>query len=444
MHAMTESRAGLRRLSLRWHLNVAFAIIGALLLAGALVQGALSQRLLESRYWATLLGSSLDSHLAQGGAADRGLPQSGLLRIWRVPARAGEAALPPGIAALQPGFRQEQVEIGDREYMMLVRDVGRERYYVAQDITELEHDQNLSVLYGLSFVALGLVLIALALHWLARHLSTPVRDLAERMIRLEPGTPNARLPSDYRESEIATIAAAANAHLDRVESFIERERALLDQASHEFRTPISVIAGAAEVLRALPDMPAAAERPLLRIERTIANLNEVMVALLYLARERRSGAAIEESCALDRFLPELVGDHQHLLRGKQVEIGLSLPPNLCVAAPEAMLRIAIGNLLRNAAENTVAGRIEVSIPADATVLQIVDTGIGVDAAVVAAHFNRSLRATPETEVSRGLGLFLVHRICERFGWTLRIEALAQGGTRASLDFGAGLDTLAAD
>ena len=105
------------------------------------------------------------------------------------------------------------------------------------------------------------------------------------------------------------IAQASNAHLERVEQFIERERSLLDQASHEFRTPIAVISGAVDVLKQA-SLPAAAMPALGRIEHAAHDLSETMVALLYLARETTVEAM--DVTVLHELLPRLMCDHQHL------------------------------------------------------------------------------------------------------------------------------------
>jgi signal transduction histidine kinase len=71
--------------------------------------------------------------------------------------------------------------------------------------------------------------------------------------------------------ELHDIALLMNRHHERVERSIECERSLLYQASHEFRTPIAVVAGAVDVLK-LHEPPPAALRPLARIEATARNL----------------------------------------------------------------------------------------------------------------------------------------------------------------------------
>lgn len=434
MKKTTEPKTQNRRISLRARINFALLAIGLLMLASLLVQGYVSQRMIVSRYWGSLLQEAFVHVQAEDQFnGDESLP-SGFLWGWRIPARHPGEVAPPPFAELPLGYFDDQVEWGDREYAALVKQVGSERVVLALDLTELDAEQNRSVAYGLLFVLFSVLLVGAAMWWLARHLSAPVRDLAERMERLRPDAPEQRLPTGYPEMEIARIAAAANTHLDRVQAFVERERTLLDQASHEFRTPIAVIGGAADVLRALPDLPASAERPLRRIEETAEQLHQIMAALLYLAREQPPPESAQESCDLQRLLPELVADHEHLLQYKPVAFRLSPSPPLVLPVPEVMLRIAIGNLLRNAAENTDAGRIDVALEDGA--LRITDTGTGFDPERATQAYNRRLRETSAAGAG-GLGLFLIQRICERFGWRMRFEATAGGGTRATLDLGAG-------
>jgi signal transduction histidine kinase len=270
--------------------------------------------------------------------------------------------------------------------------------------------------------------------WLHRNLVRPVRDLANRMQAIDPAIKGQRLPTDYAPAEIQIIARASNAHLERVERFIERERSLLDQASHEFRTPISVISGAVDVLR-LQELPASAQPALERIRSTVDSFSEIMVALLYLARERPSTDGPQEITALHRLLPKLIADHEHLLAGKPVRFDMKQLAPTIVEASEAMVRIAVGNLMRNAVENTAAGCIEVSLQDG--VVGITDSGSGFDPVEVARRYRESLRSAAPIR-GQGLGLFLISRICDRFGWRFSIENLSLSGTRARLDLSASL------
>jgi len=67
----------------------------------------------------------------------------------------------------------------------------------------------------------------------------------------------------------------------------------------------------------------------------------------------------------------------------------------------------------------------------------IDSGSGFDPVEVARRYRESLRAAAPIR-GQGLGLFLISRICDRFGWKFSIENLPFSGTRARLDLSASL------
>ncbi|WP_312511358.1 HAMP domain-containing sensor histidine kinase [Massilia sp.] len=421
--------------SLQRKIGMLFVLFGLLLALGLSIQGNLSQQLVVHPIWEELLRSSTAQYLAdQRLVDDKALPAQGLLRGWRVRDGAAPPGMPAYFAQLAPGYHDEQAMDAydnDRSHSVLVTPLADgERIVMAVDITDLENDQNMmgfiSVLVAL---VSGLTIIA-SLLWLYRGMRRPVRLLALRMDRLDPEQPSQRLATDFDLSELHDIAVLVNRHLERVERFIERERSLLDQASHEFRTPIAVIAGAVDVLK-LYDLPPAAAAPLQRIQSTTDGLLETMAALLFLSREGDAGTPLE-STRLDALLTQLVDDHCHLLDGKDARFEIGELQPLWVACPEAILRIVVGNLLRNAAENTWQGAIRIRL-ADGR-LAIEDSGAGFDTVAAARRYTRALRDSAKQGGGQGLGLFLTRRVCERFGWTLSMSSHPGQGTLAELRF----------
>ncbi|CUR46513.1 sensor histidine kinase [Alloalcanivorax xenomutans] len=431
-----------RHTSLRRRINSRFLLVIILLTAVIAFHSYLSQSLLESQYWRIILESTLADLDADKPLKTRKLPQVGPLRGWYVPARQGEESAPPPFRDLPLGFQGRQIEWQGRTYVALVHPNDTERVVLALDITELETQQNQGAVLGAVIAVISLMLAILLVRSLARRLSAPVKDIAKRMASLDPREAGARLPVDYKEVEIHHIAQAANGYLDRVDKFIDRERQLLDQASHEFRTPIAVIASAVDVLDTLPALPATAHRPLHRIRETVDNLHEIMAALLFLSREQPTDNGTREWCDLRELLPALVHDHQHLVSNKPVAFELTPLPATVLNTPAAMLRIAVSNLLRNAAENTHQGSIGIDVNTDdGVLLRITDTGVGFDPEQVARDYTQSLRALPAPGTGPGLGLFLSQRICEHFGWTLDFDSMPGGGTRATLDLSSSVATL---
>jgi signal transduction histidine kinase len=329
------------------------------------------------------------------------------------------------------GFRGKGI------FHAIVVDLPPGRLVTTIDVRALEEQQNHDAWYTAVWAGLLAVLIGGVIAWLHANLVRPVRDLAQRMRAIEPGDAGARLPTTYKREEIQIIAQAGNAYLERVERFMARERSLLDQASHEFRTPIAVIAGAVDVLHQIA-LPEASKPALGRIEHAVADLSETMVALLYLAREGERAGMPADVTVLHELLPRLLHDHEHLLQGKATRLQAGALAPTFVTAPEAMVRIAVGNLLRNAIENTLAGEVEVTL--EAGVICILDSGSGFDPEEAARRYRDSLRHAAPVR-GQGLGLFLVGRICDHFGWHLSIDPATGGGTRVRLDVSASVIAL---
>jgi signal transduction histidine kinase len=424
--------------SLHWWISVALIAFGLLMAGSLTLQSYRSQGLVEHRIWRHILESVALTYAEQRAMdPDVPLPRVGILRSWLVHDGVPTPGMPPFLESLAPGYYSTEGWSGldaGNAFHALITPMGSGKLITFIDIDELETQQNqdamLTGAWGIAFIAL----IAAVIGWLHTNLVRPVRDLAERMQAIDPGIKGQRLPTAYAQEEIQIIARASNTHLERVERFIERERSLLDQASHEFRTPISVIAGAVDVLR-MQALPAAAQPALERIQSTVESFSEIMVALLYLARETPPSASAQEITAVHTLLPKLVADHEYLLADKPVQFRvIDLEPTI-IEAPEAMVRIAVGNLIRNAVENTSEGCIEISLQ-DAVVC-ISDSGKGFDPVEAARRYRESLRAAMPIR-GQGLGLFLISRICDRFGWRFSIETLDSNGTRARLNVSASL------
>lgn len=428
-----------RTRSLHWWISIALIAFGILMAAALSLQSYRSQALVEHRIWRHVLESVALTYAEQRALdPDVPLPRAGILRSWLVYDDAPTPGMPAFLAPLAPGYYSSEgwsgLEDVEDTFHALITPMGSGKLVTFIDIDELETQQNqdamMTALWGVAFIAL----IAAVIGWLHANLVRPVRDLADRMQAIDPAIKGQRLPTTYAQEEIQIIARASNAHLARVEKFIERERSLLDQASHEFRTPIAVIAGAVDVLR-MQELPASAQLALERIRSTVESLSEIMVALLYLAKEAPHSADPEEVTAIHMLLPKLVADHEYLLTHKPVRLRvLDLEPTI-IDAPEVMVRIAVGNLIRNAVENTSEGCIEVSLQDG--VICIADSGRGFDPVDAARRYRDSLRAAMPIP-GQGLGLFLISRICDRFGWHFSIETPPLSGTRARLDMNASL------
>ena len=383
-----------RVFDLHWRISALFVAFGLLMAAGIIAVAAFGQVMILHPVWEQILQSTTKHYIAGSmGKHPAPLPTEGAYRGWHL--KSGEALpadMPAYLAPLPAGFYSEE-DLEDHDplshYAALVTPVADGRVITVIDMTDIENMQNSMSIASAVFVLVNLLMVGAAIFWLYVSLRKPARSLAQKMETLDPEQPSQRLAVDYPQAELHAIAVQANRHLERVERFIERERSLLDQASHEFRTPIAVISGAADVL-ARQDLPAQAKGPLDRIRGTVDNLTETMSALLYLSREPDIHAKVETT-RVDLILQELMHDHEHLLAFKPARFVLVDCVSLSVNAPEAMVRIVIANLLRNAAENTQKGEVTVSLSSER--LRVADSGEGFDAVEAARSYSAALQSS---------------------------------------------------
>ena len=420
--------------SIRWGISVALIVFGIVMLTMLAMQAYRGQLLIEHQFWRNTLKSISDDHAARVTEGhSTSLPKTGIVRSWYLERGSAVSRTPAYLADLAPGYYSsegifEGIDTSD-SFHSLVVDLPRGRLVTSIDISEIEDQQNRDLFLSALVALVVSMFVGGAIAWLHANLDRPMKDLASRLQSMEPGSVDARLPANYEQEELQVIAQATNALLGRVESFVEREKSLFDQASHEFRTPIAVISGAVAVLTPLA-LPEPWTSGLGRIEHAVEELSETMVALLYLAREADPGSVPEDVTALHEVLPRLILDHEHLLGNKSAKLKVEEIETTFVAVPDSMVRIAVSNLIRNAIENTDAGFVRVSL-VDGVIL-VADSGLGFDPIEVARRYRDSLRNAAPTR-GQGLGLFLIGRICDRFGWELTIKSSAMGGTRAALD-----------
>lgn len=382
----------------------------------------------EALVWHSLLETEMQYFARHADDEDWRARDSDLLEFFI----AGDPAVPAVLAGLAPGVHDE-ILVDGRETIAMLRDVDGRRLVLALDITEFERtERELAMILVLSGMLVVLLLGLVALWGIARLLQ-PLRELAQRIGQLRPDASRQRVAlSDNASAELVVIGDALNAYLERHEQFVERERAFIDTTSHELRTPISVIAGASE-LALEADMPAPARVQVQRIQRSARGVEQLIKMLLVLARDPARLSRNNDRIELDQLLLEIADDHRHLCGDKALEL-LVLPVSACeVLAPVGIVQAVVGNLLRNAIENSDSGQISVRLEPGALVV-IEDPGHGMSPEQISAIYARQARG--DGRGGGGIGLDLTTRLCSHLGWRLTVHPRDdRQGTRAILDLG---------
>ena len=414
-----------RARSLRSRILYWLAVYALLLAAGVSLHGFLVNEYAERLLWDSMLRTEFTHHL-QRSAADPSYrwSDSDSLRLYV------NGGAPPETAALPDGIHDEVELPNGTEILVLVEHVDGVRHVLTLDITDMEREEDRLTLFILgSSVILVTVMGGLMALGLGRTLR-PLTTLAGDIAALSPDRTGQRIVPEARaSSELLVIANALNDYLQRNEQFVDRERAFINTASHELRTPIAVMSGAAELALAPPDVPAMTAHQLRRIQRTADDMDRMIALLLALAKDPARLLQAGQPIELSALLPAIIDDHRHLTRDKALEIVLHAPQPCTLLAPPAVVRATVGNLLRNAIEHSDGGRIDVELQGDATVV-IRDPGHGMTPEQISAVYSRMARTGVPT--GDGIGLELIARVCEHLGWALDIRSSPEGGTTATL------------
>lgn len=422
---MAKSRTGLRRRMLAGLLGYT-----VLLTIAVVIHGFVVNEHAEHLVWQTLLDNEL-AHILERGRQDptfrwvdtdsMALYDSG---------RPG--SIPAELRALGPGVH-DGINVGGRERVVMVRRVDGRALMLTLDITDLEAREEDMMLTVAGSALTLILLLALSIAWGVNKLVRPLSAMAKDIGALRPDQPGQRVTIENSASaEFVIIAEALNDYLIRNDRFVERERAFIDSASHELRTPIAVIGGASSIALEEPDLPTKARHQLNRIHRTTKAVEQLIALLLVLAKDPRRLARSSDRIALDRLLPEIVEDHRHLTTGKDLLLTLG-PLAACeITAPLPIVQTAIGNLLRNAIENSDRGEIRIRLDENGLVT-IEDPGHGMSPEEIGAIYAQLARGGGERG-GGGIGIDLISRVCEHLGWRLDLRSGQGAGTTTTLRF----------
>jgi two-component system sensor histidine kinase CpxA len=258
-----------------------------------------------------------------------------------------------------------------------------------------------------------LILIAIAvLCWvLATNIASPLGELASVVDRFGAGDLSVRVNSTRRD-EIGGVGRAFDRMAERIATLLTAERRLLQDISHELRSPLARLSFAAELARTAENRDAA----IARLNKEIARLADLVGGLIQVTRVEGDPAAHNsEDLSLDDLLNEVVNDCRVEAEARGSHIDLEGAPALTLRGDREVLRRAIENVLRNSIRYNPAGsNIEVQLAAttDAARIAVRDHGPGVPEDALRRIFQPFFRVDDSRDTATGgvgLGLAIASR-----------------------------------
>jgi two-component system OmpR family sensor kinase len=286
-----------------------------------------------------------------------------------------------------------------------------------------------------TFVAVGLAALVLAVViaiWLANLITRPLRRMAGVASKIDSGDLSHRIDYDGND-EVGVLAEAFNHMLDRLEAGFRRQREFVSDASHELRSPLTVLRGRIELLAKGGGEPLAAESE--EILREISRMDRLVSDMLTLAQAERGTLLQRRQVRIEDFVADLRRDLP-LLGKRSYRVDSELAGTLD-ADPDRLAQV-VRNLVSNAVRHTGAeGEISVSLDSNNgnAVIAVSDDGPGIPPDQLERVFDRFYRTDDgrgRGEGGSGLGLAIARAIVEAHGG--RITAESRPGAGATIRF----------
>ncbi len=358
-----------------WYSAIVIAVLLAGALAAVLVQSRLGLERLDeelARLMLTLEGvmrteinegltlqASADEASSEVVAPDRMLtlatPDGRTLAAWGLP-------LPRGWSIGRALAGHETFDDGEAHVRFFRRDIEYKGFsYIAAVGVSLAdlNEQHRELVVALS---IGL-LVALALAgvggwWVGRRTLRPLEDMALQAMRMTDSVPGQRLTAPHPGDELGRLATSFNALLERLATALNSQRQFMADASHELRTPVSIVRATAQVSLGRDDRSSDDYRESLAIvaEQT-ARITRLVDSMFLLARAEASGIPMTpEPLYLDDLVAECVRGLRVLARERHVDVRVDAEGEFAFFGDASLLRQMVGNLLDNAVRYAQARR----------------------------------------------------------------------------------------
>jgi signal transduction histidine kinase len=283
----------------------------------------------------------------------------------------------------------------------------------------------------LAYLPFYLVILATlaALCWaLALSIASPLRRLTVAVDRFGAGDLSARVNSK-RKDEIGRLSESFDRMGDRIETLVTAERRLLQDISHELRSPLSRLSFAAELVRGAKDPEAAAER----VQKEVHRLASLVGALVEMTRAEGDPASRDfETVHLGLLLSEVLEDCRLDAEARACAVALEGDSDIPLHGDGELLRRAFENVIRNSIQYSPSGaKVEIRVErvADFVHLTVRDSGPGVPERDLAKIFQPFFRVDGSREAATGgvgLGLAIASRAIALHHGTIRARNASPG------------------
>lgn len=286
----------------------------------------------------------------------------------------------------------------------------------------------------LATLPVALLLVAGGAWLIASHALRPVTALTETVERITARGLDQRITAQGHAAEFARLIIVFNQMMDRLEKGFHQATRFSADASHELKTPLTILQGELEQALQAAEAGSEEQRTHSRLLDEIVHLRAIVEKLLLLSQADAGRLSLRrDRVDLSRVLADIIEDIHAL--GPELTVESEIEPDVCVQADNDLIQRVLQNLAANAVKFNHEGgcvRLELRRDGENAVLRIANTGPVIppaDRERIFERFYRTAQAREDEAGGVGLGLSLAREILRAHSGELLLEDSEDGLTR---------------
>lgn len=310
---------------------------------------------------------------------------------------------------------------------------------VALPIEEIKKSQSNLVTVGIFGIILISIITAVFTFIFTGKVLNPLERIAVKASQIGKDDIEEGIFEEGGNDEIGMLSKALNNMLLRLKKAIESQKRFISDASHELKTPISILRAHWENEINNPDLSIKFKRKLTKDIEVLSRMSSMIEDLLILARTEEKGKNIKRiPFSLNELMKELIEDARILTDSKHQELVYSEGEEITLPGDRMLLYRLFLNLIKNSVEYTPeGGKISIAVDKEGNYarVQIKDNGMGIPAKELPYIFERFYRVESSRAKSyggAGLGLSIAKWITEAHGGKISIESKEGEGTTVTV------------
>jgi signal transduction histidine kinase len=306
----------------------------------------------------------------------------------------------------------------------------------AVDLYGLAEMDNLKNLLVIGFL-ISLVFVFTFGKLFSAEIFKPIQRIVRNVKGINAHNLHQRLVVDESGDDIQDLSRTFNDMLDRLEITFEIQNNFVSNASHEFKTPLTVISAEAEIGLTTPGLPASARQSFENIYRESEKLEHLTSSMLSLAQTGFDGKKEEwGALRVDELILSVKEAADKIIPDNKVSINFENLPEeeqkLVINGNKVLLKAAFSNIVLNSCKYSDNRPVQVSVSCDYSnvIVEVADEGIGIPDREIGQIFVPFFRASnTEKYKGYGIGLPLAHNIIRMHQGKAEVWSKVGEGTR---------------